>query len=115
MTGKPVSVSEEDRKFVPVNVTSIVSKASPAESAAASSASSPAVETGTIFVNSTPAGADVYADGNFVGNAPATLKLVSGKHSIRVSMSGYKDWSREMTVMSGSSVNLAAGLEKDGS
>lgn len=27
-------------------------------------------------------------------------------------MAGYKDWSREMTVMSGSEVNLSAMLEK---
>ena len=44
--------------------------------------------------------------------APATLKLKPGKHSIIVKMAGYKDWSREMNVLSGSEVNLTATLEK---
>ena len=51
-------------------------------------------------------------DHAFVGNSPATLKLMPGKHTIRVTMSGYKDWSREMTVLAGSEVNLTATLEK---
>ena len=37
-----------------------------------------------------------------------------GKHTIRVSSSGYKDWSRDITVISGSGVNLTAALEKSG-
>ena len=69
-------------------------------------------ETGSIAVTSTPDGADVYADEAFIGNCPATLKLGPGKHSIRVSMNGYKDWSRDVTVQGGSSVNLTASLEK---
>jgi hypothetical protein len=47
-----------------------------------------------------------------VGNAPATLKLKPGKHTIKVVMVGYKDWSREITVMQGSQVGLTATLEK---
>jgi len=65
-----------------------------------------------IALVSTPAGADVAVDDAFVGNSPAKLKLKPGKHTIKVTMAGYKDWSREMTVMSGSEVNLAATLEK---
>jgi hypothetical protein len=65
-----------------------------------------------IALVSTPAGADVSVDDAFIGNAPAKLKLKPGKHTIKVTMAGYKDWSREMTVMSGSEVNLTATLEK---
>ena len=65
-----------------------------------------------IALVSTPAGADISVDDAFVGNAPAKLKLKPGKHMIKVTMAGYKDWSREMTVMSGSEVNLSATLEK---
>jgi hypothetical protein len=36
-----------------------------------------------------------------VGNAPANLKLATGKHTIRVSQPDYKDWSREVTVQAG--------------
>jgi hypothetical protein len=65
-----------------------------------------------VALVSTPAGADVNVDGAFVGNAPATLKLKPGKHTIRVTMNGYKDWSKDMTVLAGSQVNLAATMEK---
>jgi len=65
-----------------------------------------------IALVSNPAGADVTIDEAFMGNAPAKLRLKAGKHTIKVSMSGYKDWTREMTVMSGSEVNLSATLEK---
>jgi hypothetical protein len=51
-------------------------------------------------------------DGDFVGNSPASLKLAPGKHTITIKMSGYKDWSREVTVQAGSEVQLTASLEK---
>jgi hypothetical protein len=54
----------------------------------------------------------VQVDGEFVGNCPAALKLAPGKHSVTVKLSGYKDWSREITVQSGSEVQLSANLEK---
>lgn len=47
-----------------------------------------------------------------MGNAAAKLKLKPGKHVIRLSMAGYQDWSRDLTVLPGSEVQLAAGLEK---
>jgi PEGA domain-containing protein/Ssp1 endopeptidase immunity protein Rap1a len=70
------------------------------------------VRVGTIVVTSVPDGADFYSDGPFVGNCPATLKLTVGKHTVRVSKDGYKDWSREITVLDGSEVKLTATLEK---
>ncbi|HEV1992993.1 MAG TPA: PEGA domain-containing protein [Candidatus Acidoferrum sp.] len=70
------------------------------------------IRVGTVAVTSIPDGADINSDGVFVGNSPATLKLSVGKHTVRVSMRGYKDWSRELTVLDGSEVKLAANLEK---
>lgn len=67
---------------------------------------------GSVAVASSPEGAEIYADDAFVGNAPATLKLKPGKHTIRLASTGYKDWSREITVQSGSDVHLTATLEK---
>jgi hypothetical protein len=69
-------------------------------------------EVGSIDLISTPAGAEVYVDGAFIGNAPATLHLSVGKHTVKVSQSGYKDWSRDLTVLAGSEAHLNAGLEK---
>jgi hypothetical protein len=115
VTGVPVSVAEKEREFVPVGVTTSVAK-EPAETQTGEEkpAASPAQETatGTVNVTSNPDGADVYADGQFVGNSPAVLKLEPGKHTVTVKLSGYKDWSREITVESGSEVRLTATLEQ---
>lgn len=72
----------------------------------------PSTQPGTVNVQSTPAGADVAVDGAFVGNAPAALKLPPGKHTVLVTSSGFKPWSRDMTVLAGSQTNLDATLEK---
>jgi hypothetical protein len=115
VTGVPVSVSDKEREFIPVGVTTNVTKG-PAEAAApekpASSSDAAAEGVGTISVVSNPDGADVYADDQFVGNSPATLKLNPGKHIISVKMAGYKDWSREISVQTGSDAKLTAALEK---
>lgn len=79
----------------------------PAEAAPAAS------EDGRVILNSIPDGADVYVDDNFVGNAPATLKLPAGKHTVKVSQKGYSDWSKELSVLAGSEVNMKATLEKN--
>jgi hypothetical protein len=67
---------------------------------------------GTVEVHSTPEGAEVYVDGAFIGNAPATLKLAPGQHTIRVTQSGFKEWSREIAVQAGSDAHLSASLDK---
>ena len=72
-----------------------------------------ASEDGRIILNSVPDGADIYVDDNFVGNAPATLKLPAGKHAVKVSQKGYADWSKELSVLAGSEVNMKATLEKN--
>lgn len=69
-------------------------------------------QTGAVTVVSMPDGADVSVDGNFVGNAPSTLKLSPGRHTFGVVLSGFKPWNRELTVVSGSEVKLNAALEK---
>jgi hypothetical protein len=65
-------------------------------------------------VRSSPDGAEVYVDGAFIGNAPATLKLSPGQHTIRVTQSGFKEWSREIAVQAGSEAHLSATLDKVG-
>ena len=111
VTAVPVTVAEKDREFVPVGVKSEVSKDSAVRAESKSDAASESAK-GTVNVLSQPAGADVSLDGNFVGNAPATLRLVPGKHTITVKMSGHKDWTREINVQPSSEVQLTANLEK---
>ena len=127
VTGLPISVGEKDRSEIPVGVAIQTTKggdekdakAAPAKEMPAPTPASPAVSDvaaaeveAVIALVSTPSGADINVDDAFVGNSPATLKLKPGKHTIRVTLAGYKDWSREMTVLSGSQVNLTATMEK---
>jgi len=115
VTGAPVSLSEKEREFIPVGVATSVTKESEDAKAApgkAATASGTADAKGTVQVNSNPQGADIEVDGVFVGNAPSVLKLSAGKHSIRVTLAGHKDWTREITVQAGSEVQLVANLEK---
>lgn len=113
VTGVPVAVGEKDREFIPVGVKTDVrngGEEKPAETKTANNVPEPAK--GAVNVSSNPAGADVLVDGDFVGNAPAALKLSPGKHAVTVKMSGYKDWTKDITVQSGSDVQLTANLEK---
>jgi len=116
VTGAPVSVAEKERSFVPVCVTTTLAKGSeestPPQAQAGAMSALPADSSGTVSVTTNPDGADVYVDGQFNGNSPATLKLKPGKHSIRVSMTGYGDWTREISTDAGSSVHLTATLQK---
>ena len=68
---------------------------------------------GSVTVSSAPDGADVYVDDNFVGNAPATLKLTPGKHTVKVSQDGYQAWTKDISVFADSEVNLKAALAKN--
>jgi len=116
VTNVPVAVSEKDREFVPVGVKSEVTKGNEEHAAlnGDSKSGSTAAEAanGAVNVSSNPVGADVSLDGNFIGNSPANLKLAPGKHTITVKMAGWKDWTRDITVQSGSEVQLTASLEK---
>jgi PEGA domain len=111
VSGVAVAVSEKDREFVPVGVRSEVSGPAP-EAAKTESITSSELPKGTVTVSSNPIGADVLLDGAFVGNSPATLKLSPGKHTISVKLAGYTDWSREISIQSGSDVPLTATLAK---
>ena len=116
VTGAPVSVAEKERSFVPVGVTTTVAKgtgeSTPPQAQAGAMSALPSDSSGTVSVTTNPDGADVYVDGQFNGNSPATLKLKPGKHTIRVSMTGYSDWTREISTDAGSSVHLTATLQK---
>ena len=73
----------------------------------------PADDKGKVWLTSTPDAAEVYVDDAFVGNTPATLRLAPGKHTIKVSQSGYKSWSKDLSVIASSEVTLKASLEKE--
>jgi PEGA domain len=65
----------------------------------------------SLFIDSTPPGADIEVDGNFVGNTPSTVSAAPGSHEIFVKKKGFATWSRKMSV-TGGSVHLSADLEQ---
>lgn len=71
----------------------------------------PTAEPSTIVIKSTPDGADITVDGKFVGSTPSTLKLAIGEHTITIEKSGFKLWTRAMTVSTAGSVNIDATLD----
>jgi len=69
--------------------------------------------TGTVSISSMPYLAEVFVDGESIGYTPAKLKLPPGKHSFRCEKSGYKPWSKDINVTTGSEQTLDATLELD--
>jgi hypothetical protein len=67
---------------------------------------------GKLLVASTPDGAEIEVDGNFVGNAPSQLQLAEGDHTVALKKQGFKDWERHLKVTAGSDVHLDVELEK---
>jgi hypothetical protein len=48
------------------------------------------VNSGSLFVESTPPGADVYVDGNYQGTSPVTVGAMSaGNHQVELHLAGY--------------------------
>lgn len=67
--------------------------------------------TGTVDVASDPPGAEIYVDGNFVGQTPSSLQLSSGSHQIELKQNGKQDWQRQLDVLTGSKVTLHPQLQ----
>lgn len=67
---------------------------------------------GHVSVAADVEGADIYIDGKFVGNAPATFTLSSGPHKIEVKDQSGGIWLRDLEVLEDSDVKLSARLLK---
>ncbi|MGA8503001.1 MAG: PEGA domain-containing protein [Candidatus Sulfotelmatobacter sp.] len=63
--------------------------------------------------SSTPAGAEITLDGKYVGSTPSEIELTTGTHAVVFSMPGFGQWKRELTVLSGSELNVSAILQKE--
>ena len=60
---------------------------------------------------SDPIGAEIYIDGKFVGQTPATIAMPPGSHVVVMKASGRKDWERDLDVLKNSQVALHPVLE----
>ena len=63
-----------------------------------------------VEFSSTPSGADVEIDGNFMGSTPSTIGVTAGTHQIVVKKTGFKPWERKIGVSSGH-IKIDATLE----
>ncbi len=70
------------------------------------------ISTAKLQIDSTPSGADIEVDGNFVGNTPSEVQVAEGDHTIAVKKAGFKNWERKLKSSAGSSVHVGAELEK---
>jgi hypothetical protein len=70
------------------------------------------ISTAKLQIDSTPSGADIEVDGNFVGNTPSEIQVAEGDHTIVVKKSGFKSWERKLKSSAGSSVHVGAELER---
>lgn len=85
--------------------------AAPATVAAGPTSAPAPADQAVLAIASTPPGADIEVDGNFVGNTPSTVNLAPGSHQIVVKKKGFVDWSKTLNV-TGGNVNLNADLEQ---
>jgi PEGA domain len=65
-----------------------------------------------LQIDSTPPGADIEVDGNYVGNTPSDVQVNEGDHQVVVRKPGFKNWERKLRANAGSSVHVGADLEK---
>ena len=68
-------------------------------------------ETGSIYVSSYPAGANVYLDDSYQGTTPITIyDIATGSHTIKLTKSGYKDYQKTVYVSAGSKESVSGNL-----
>lgn len=67
-------------------------------------------DAGRVEVTSDPPGAELYVDGAFEGQTPATLRLKSGLHRVEVKFSEKQKWARDLDVLRDSKLTLNASI-----
>jgi hypothetical protein len=65
-----------------------------------------------VTFRASPDGAEISVDGKYVGDAPSTLKVQPGDHTIVIQKTGFNPWQRTLTVASGATLTVNATLEK---
>jgi hypothetical protein len=66
---------------------------------------------GSLDISSTPTGASIYVDSEYMGTTPDTLEdLNEGSHKLVLVKAGYSDWGKIVKVVSGSSTTVDADL-----
>jgi hypothetical protein len=66
---------------------------------------------GTIKMESDPPGAEIYVDGNFVGQTPAVISLGPGVHHLAMKAAGKRVWEKDLDVLKDSQISLHPVLD----
>lgn len=82
-------------------------------SASSTSPTSSSAGFGVLTITSDPDAAEVYVDGKFHGNTPATLKLPAGSHTVVLKSPGFSDYTRTLDLPASSKLTLKAILESN--
>ncbi len=61
---------------------------------------------GRVEFASDPPDAEIYVDGKFMGQTPATIRLASGSHHIEMKSLGKQSWTRDLDVLKDSQVTV---------
>ena len=108
----PVGANGSDNGQYPVAAETMSSPSSGSPESSAT-AKSPSSAFGTLTITAEPDDAELYVDGKFHGNAPATLRLPAGTHTIVLKSPGLPDYTRTIEIPASSKLSLKATLAKD--
>jgi hypothetical protein len=73
----------------------------------------PVVTTGSLLIESRPAGARVFLDGRDLGTTPVSVPEVApGAHRVRIEMAGFSPWVTMAEIKAGVRSRVAASLEQ---
>jgi hypothetical protein len=68
--------------------------------------------TGFLSVTSSPTGADIAIDGRPIGEkTPHTVPIDPGRHTIKVTLAGYPDWTGRARVTGGETIDVHATFD----
>jgi PEGA domain len=66
-----------------------------------------------LYVESRPAGASLFLDGNLVGTTPLQLsEVAAGDHTVTLELDGYQRWSSSVRIVAGARSRVAASLDR---
>ena len=81
--------------------------------AAAARSARPRGHRGTLVVTSRPRGALVYVNNRFAGRTPLSMRAQPvGSRAVRLTMDGYANWSRAITIVANQATNVSAQLTR---
>lgn len=68
-------------------------------------------EFGTLRFSSSPSGADVYLDGEFIGYTPLRFGARPGTHRVSIELEGYEPYTTSVNLRGGETLDVNARLE----